>query len=377
MKKIYLYLALILTASLAKAQVTYGVYNFTGTGSSCASRVATVTTNNITNGTFGNMTDGAGATCSGTISADKYTITGVNAATSGDAITNDDFTGFTLTLGNNKKFDNISIDLSFTRRMSNITNAPKCFVRAQWDNAGFVTQGSDITLTTSDVLSTVTIAAPGNSTSTLLTVRIYCYSATASTTTFRIDDVTLTAANAPLPISLLSFQGAKVAEKVQLTWSTASEINNDKFIIERSQNADEFEEIATIAGAGNSHAILNYYFTDVNPLKGTSYYRLKQVDFDGTSETFKTIAVNSGKAELNIENVYTSNQKVNLKIYSPIATETTLLIHDISGKLVASEKQILTEGYNQIQINTPTLQPGIHLIKLQGTESVVMKKFVF
>ena len=87
----------------------------------------------------------------------------------------------------------------------------------------------------------------------------------------------------PLPIELLSFQ-AKANEDftVDLSWITASEQNNDYFSVERSQNGIDWEEVGRVKGAGNSNQILRYFLVDYKPFKGTSYYRLKQTDFDGT-----------------------------------------------------------------------------------------------
>ncbi|MCX6290527.1 MAG: hypothetical protein NT126_02030, partial [Bacteroidetes bacterium] len=87
--------------------------------------------------------------------------------------------------------------------------------------------------------------------------------------------------NSPLPIELLKFDAYPKEQMVITDWSTASEINNDYFTLERSSNGLEFYEIGKIRGAGNSSVTLNYSFPDEHPLTGISYYRLKQTDFDG------------------------------------------------------------------------------------------------
>ncbi len=93
MKRIFTLITLITGLALGSAttQTTYGIYSFTGTSTSCASRVGTVTTNNLgADGTFSTFADGPGAACSGSVGADRWTTVGVNAATANDAITNDD-----------------------------------------------------------------------------------------------------------------------------------------------------------------------------------------------------------------------------------------------------------------------------------------------
>ncbi len=87
----------------------------------------------------------------------------------------------------------------------------------------------------------------------------------------------------PLPIDLLAFEAVanKNKGRVDLRWVTATEINNEKFIIRRSENAEDWEDILEVPGAGNSINTIEYTDTDDNPLIGTSFYQLRQIDFDG------------------------------------------------------------------------------------------------
>ncbi|NQX98533.1 MAG: T9SS type A sorting domain-containing protein, partial [Flavobacteriales bacterium] len=87
----------------------------------------------------------------------------------------------------------------------------------------------------------------------------------------------------PLPIELIEFNAMlNEVNHVGLSWVTASEINNDYFVVERSKNAVDFEVLGEkINGGGSSSQILRYYDTDFSPYTGISYYRLKQVDFNG------------------------------------------------------------------------------------------------
>lgn len=96
----------------------------------------------------------------------------------------------------------------------------------------------------------------------------------------------------PLPISLLHFDAiAQDNHTVQVIWQTASEINNSHFIVERSADGKNFEYVGTVKGAGNSTSLLHYGLTDHQPYAGkVSYYRLKQIDFDGKF-TYSSLAV--------------------------------------------------------------------------------------
>jgi hypothetical protein len=90
-----------------------------------------------------------------------------------------------------------------------------------------------------------------------------------------------TNASIPLPIELIYFNATVQQAGVKLQWATASELNNDFFTIQRSQDAEDWEDVVEIKGAGNSHERIDYKTTDGLPYTGISYYRLKQTDFDG------------------------------------------------------------------------------------------------
>lgn len=87
----------------------------------------------------------------------------------------------------------------------------------------------------------------------------------------------------PLPITLLDFNAVSTSAGVDLHWSTASEVNNALFTVQRSVDLDAWEDVLQVPGAGTSYSILHYQAHDVRALPGTSYYRLQQTDLDGTS----------------------------------------------------------------------------------------------
>ena len=97
----------------------------------------------------------------------------------------------------------------------------------------------------------------------------------------------------PFPISLVSFSGALSSDnsEVLLNWSVASQINNDYFEIQRRTDMSDWETIEVIEGAGNSNTETTYNSIDHQPVNGVSYYRLKQTDYDGKSESFYPIVI--------------------------------------------------------------------------------------
>ena len=96
-----------------------------------------------------------------------------------------------------------------------------------------------------------------------------------------------------LPIELVSFSGGKKDSRNTLNWTTASEINNAQFTIEKSYNGFDFEWVGTQEGAGNSNQIVNYSLTDYNIRETLNYYRLMQTDFDGKYVYSKTISIDN------------------------------------------------------------------------------------
>lgn len=93
---------------------------------------------------------------------------------------------------------------------------------------------------------------------------------------------TVNYASTPLPVELIGFEGKTIGETNHLTWRTATEMNNDRFEVERSADGERFDRIGEVAGAGNSQHVTRYAATDHQPLNGLNYYRLMQVDMDGS-----------------------------------------------------------------------------------------------
>lgn len=106
------------------------------------------------------------------------------------------------------------------------------------------------------------------------------------------------ACNPMLPIELISFDGYNKNNNNILTWSTASENNNDYFTVERSEDGVNWDVIDTVGGAGNSQSNINYSLVDNNYREVINYYRLKQVDFDGQYELFEKIVAIDNRTEI-------------------------------------------------------------------------------
>jgi hypothetical protein len=95
----------------------------------------------------------------------------------------------------------------------------------------------------------------------------------------------------PLPVTLLDFTAQQEENHVKVEWTTASETNNDYFSVEKSQDGLSWAVADVVPGAGNSTTAIHYESIDEHPISGLSYYRLRQTDYDGTSEYFSTVSV--------------------------------------------------------------------------------------
>jgi hypothetical protein len=152
-----------------------------------------------------------------------------------------------------------------------------------------------------------------------------------------------------LPIELLSFKAKLNNNIVELNWQTATEINNDYFVIERSVDGKVWESIDTIKGAGNSSNVLNYANSDEKPLLGSSYYRLKQVDFDQKFSYSNIAVVNFEGFKIIDLFPNPSDGNINIVIQSSVEASVDLKIYNAIGQILKSETIQVSKGVNHIQ----------------------------
>jgi hypothetical protein len=183
-----------------------------------------------------------------------------------------------------------------------------------------------------------------------------------------------------LPIELLSFSAKFNGEAVAINWETATEINNDYFSIERSANGIDFTEIMVVRGAGNSNAISSYTINDKEPVSGTSYYRLKQTDYDGQSETFKAVMVRNIKVAQSIsidQNAYPNPFTATFNIGYNVEERgnVTIKLSDIQGRIISQEVVAAAKGSNAYSFeNGSSLPMGMYFISLEHNGNVSSAK---
>jgi hypothetical protein len=179
------------------------------------------------------------------------------------------------------------------------------------------------------------------------------------------------------PVKMTSFAASKQGAAVQLKWSTASEQNNAYFDVQKSSDGQTFTSIGTKAGAGNSNAVLDYFFTDRKPSSGLNYYRLNQVDADGKSTLSNPVAIDFGFDGSSMEVYTTKNVSVlNLNIKSGKASTGKFVVYNIAGQKMLEQAISLNSGSNEMGINLPDLKKGIYVAAYQSGNQILTQKFI-
>ena len=160
----------------------------------------------------------------------------------------------------------------------------------------------------------------------------------------------------PLPVELSNYTVECFNEQASLSWSTISEVNSANFIIERSTDLQTFETVGTVQSIGNSTQTQNYTWTDASRTYGSAYYRLSQVDVDGSQEFFEIKSVHCGE-----------NQAVSIypnpfddEIYVDLKYGGNLVITDKSGRIFLQKE--MNAGATSISLNS--LATGLYFTRL-------------
>lgn len=186
----------------------------------------------------------------------------------------------------------------------------------------------------------------------------------------------------PLPVTLLSFTGERQNDtSVMLLWQTSEEVNNDYFQIERTLNPSiGFQIVGSVKGAGSSKSVVKYQTTDPNDNSGYTYYRLKQVDFNGSYEYSSIIAVKGSKIPFSIAAFPNPSQAKTLlfKVNGLKASEQLqIAIYDLAGNAVYhNDNQMATPDQQNLNLGLPSLLPGKYSIKVQSKQDQAVDSFV-
>ena len=204
-----------------------------------------------------------------------------------------------------------------------------------------------------------------------------------------------------LPVTWGGFEATKMKEAVQLDWTTVSESNNELFVIERAgkiksqisahgkcmgtecEDGDPkaevgFRPVGSVAGAGDAQSELSYTFLDESPLYGQSYYRLRQIDFDGKSSYSSVVEVYfQPESDLTLLNLYPNpaNDVLNVEWSTLEERPINLTIFDLKGSVVYSGSFNSSAGIHRDQILLE-LPNGLYTLRIGNGEKYVARRFV-
>jgi hypothetical protein len=184
-----------------------------------------------------------------------------------------------------------------------------------------------------------------------------------------------------IPVELTAFVASVNVNTVSLSWTTATEINNSGFSVEKSTDLNSFDQIGFVQGFGTTTEPKTYSYTDNSVTGGTYYYRLKQIDFNGSYEYSDVVEVELGiPAEYNLAQNYPNpfNPSTTIKFNLPEEGFISLKIYDVMGNEVAV---ILNEeksaGLHSMEFNALMLASGTYFYKLIAGDFVSVKKMTF
>ena len=186
----------------------------------------------------------------------------------------------------------------------------------------------------------------------------------------------INAVNSPLPITLLSFTGKRVPSGVELNWKTAQEINNDRFEIEQSLDGYEFSKVGTLNGFGNSNQVHEYKFIDKEVLLTSRYYyRLRQVDYNGTAHFSNTI-VALALSELGPQwavfpNPSSSDHPLQVRLTNSSQDDSHVVqmaLYSLDGRILFKSVGSLRLLNQQAENDFANLPSGVYLIQIADGE---------
>lgn len=185
-----------------------------------------------------------------------------------------------------------------------------------------------------------------------------------------------------LPVTLISFTGFRIDNtNVSLSWETSQEFNNDHFEVERTRNPRlGYQTVKLVKGAGLSASSVKYQITDPNDDTGYTYYRLKQVDFDGSNNYSSVIAIKAALAPFTITAFPNPGQGKNIVFKMTgvnVSEQLIIIIYDVNGRIVYQNNNYLVPPEELIfKTNLLHLSFGKYNIKMKSRDRNAIGSFV-
>ena len=181
----------------------------------------------------------------------------------------------------------------------------------------------------------------------------------------------------PLPVKLISLEGDCEGDKNVIKWVTASEINNDFFVVQKSSDGTLFSDVKSVRGNGNSNKRREYFISDENSLSGLTYYRIKQVDFDGKTNYSEIISIQGCNSKANTTlAVYPNPGKDKLTVYLENRSNEVgyIVITDVQGREVYNNE--ISGDVNKLTLNINELSSGIYTVKYSDSQTQKVERLI-
>ncbi len=183
-----------------------------------------------------------------------------------------------------------------------------------------------------------------------------------------------------VPVELVDFSGQCDSNRneIRLEWTTAAEISNAYYIVERSPDFNHWSEVSRVDSKGDSLSETYYDYSDKNPIKGKSYYRLTQVNLDGSKKELEVITVNCISSLQSVE--FSPNpfsEKIFVRVSSDRDEVMEFKLYSSLGQEVFTQNVIAIRGENEIVLEPTGLNVGQYFITVKQGNTVVRKKLVY
>lgn len=169
-----------------------------------------------------------------------------------------------------------------------------------------------------------------------------------------------------LPVELLDLQATTRGTVIDVDWATATERNSDHFDVQRSADNEQFATIGTVGAAGDAQYRSDYLFTDEVPLQGANYYRLKQVDRDGSVNMTHTVVAFMGQGSGNRPVIFPNpaSDVLNVAFASPLDGNAVLYVQDALGRTIAQSTVVALRGQRTAVLPTEGLAHGWYNLRI-------------
>ncbi|MEO5999354.1 MAG: endonuclease/exonuclease/phosphatase family protein, partial [Chitinophagaceae bacterium] len=181
-----------------------------------------------------------------------------------------------------------------------------------------------------------------------------------------------------LPVTLTSFSAEPKGKRVLISWTTASELNNSQFTVERSADGKNFSAISSIKGAGTTNSISFYQIVDSIPMPGVNYYRLKQYDIDGRQKLSDIVSVNMSEPANNSLRIYPNpvGNKINFLNIKSASTKFVGQVMMSDGKVLLQVNGNIGEINQEMNRILNKLKPGLYVFKISNVSEHQTVRFM-